>query len=142
RRNSTMAWPWLRSTIRKRQVASRPASIRCPACWGDVLSKTTRQFQPDVVHLHHLNHVHLAAIGLASMRRLPKLAHLHGTELKMLQEMSHLTVRDHGEIRLWDEALRQAAAGMQHFVLISPDNVERSKQILALEADKLSFIPN
>ncbi|TMG00044.1 MAG: glycosyltransferase family 4 protein [Chloroflexi bacterium] len=31
---------------------------------------------------------------------------------------------------------------MQHFVVISPDNVERSKQVLALEADKLSFIPN
>jgi len=112
------------------------------ACWRDVLSKTTSQFQPDIAHLHHLNHVHLAAIGLPSMRRLPKLAHLHGTELKMLQEMSHLTVRDHGEIRLWDEALRKAAAGMQHFVLISPDNVERSKQVLALEADKLSVIPN
>ena len=112
------------------------------ACWRDVLSKTTSQFQPDIAHLHHLNHVHLAAIGLPSMRRLPKLAHLHGTELKMLQEMSHLTVRDHGEIRLWDEALRKAAAGMQHFVLISPDNVEHSKQVLALEADKLSVIPN
>ena len=112
------------------------------ACWRDVLSKTTKQFQPDIAHLHHLNHVHLAATGLPSMRRLPKLAHLHGTELKMLQEMSHLTVRDHGEIRLWDEALRKAAAGMQHFVLISPDNVERSKQVLALEADKLSVIPN
>jgi len=76
------------------------------------------------------------------MRRLPKLAHLHGTELKMLQEMNHLTVSDHGEMRLWDEALRKAAAGMQHFVVISPDNLERSKQVLALEADKLSFIPN
>ncbi len=106
------------------------------ACWRDVLSKTTSQFQPDIAHLHHLNHVHLAAIGLPSMRRLPKLAHLHGTELKMLQEMSHLTVRDHGEIRLWDEALRKAAAGMQHFVLISPDNVERSKQVLALKSPR------
>ncbi len=60
----------------------------------------------------------------------------------MLQEMNHLTVSGDGEIRLWDEALRKAAAGMQHFVVISPDNVERSKQVLALEADKLSFIPN
>ena len=121
---------------------SRTEMRHLVACWEDVLSKTTRQFQPDVVHLHHLNHVHLAAIGLASMRRLPKLAHLHGTELKMLQEMNHLTVSDHGEMRLWDEALRKAAAGMQHFVVISPDNLERSKQVLALEADKLSFIPN
>ena len=112
------------------------------ACWGDVLSKTTKQFQPDVVHLHHLNHVHLAAIGLASMRRLPKLAHLHGTELKMLQEMKHLAASVHGEMRLWEEAQRKAAAGMKHFVVISPDNAERSKQVLALEADKLSFIPN
>ena len=112
------------------------------ACWRDVLSKTTRQFQPDIAHLHHLNHVHLAAIGLAGMRRLPKLAHLHGTELKMLQEMNHLTVTDQGEMRLWDEALRKAAAGMQHFVAISPDNVERSRQVLALEAHNLSFIPN
>ncbi len=112
------------------------------ACWRDVLSKTTRQFQPDIAHLHHLNHVHLAAIGLASMRRLPKLAHLHGTELKMLQEMNHMMVSGHGEMRLWDEALRKAAAGMQRFVVISPDNLERSKQVLALEAHRLSFIPN
>src|SRR5438445_11407957 len=31
---------------------------------------------------------------------------------------------------------------MQHFVLISPDNVERSKQVLAIEAEKRSVIPN
>jgi len=121
---------------------SRTEMRHLVACWRNVLSKTTRQFQPDIAHLHHLNHVHLAAIGLASMRRLPKLAHLHGTELKMLQEMNHLTVSDHGEMRLWDEALRKAAAGMQHFVVISPDNLERSKQVLALEAHNLSFIPN
>ncbi len=112
------------------------------ASWRKVLSKVTDEFQPDVPHLHHLNHLHLAAIGLPQMQQVPKVAHLHGTELKMLGLMKGLTDDGDGRASLWDKELRKAAAGMQHFVAISPDNAVRAKQLLGLDDSEVSFIPN
>ena len=110
--------------------------------WRSVLSGVADEFQPDVAHLHHLNHLHLAAIGLPAMRQVAKVAHLHGTELKMLEAMPVLTGDSDSQVRLWDKELRKAAAGMQHFVAISPDNAVRAKQLLGLDDSEVSFIPN
>ncbi len=76
--------------------------------WRSVLAKVTDDFRPHVAHLHHLNHLHLAAASLATMTRTPKLAHLHGTELKMLEEMKTLSDPD-GRVISWDENLRAVA---------------------------------
>src|SRR5207253_8625886 len=52
------------------------------ACWGDVLSKTTRQFQPDVAHLNHLNQVHVAEIGKSDMGALTYIENKRATDDK------------------------------------------------------------
>lgn len=110
--------------------------------WRSMLSRVADEFQPDVAHLHHLNHIHLAAIGLPAMRQVAKVAHLHGTELKMLDEMEGLTNDADTYVSLWDRELRRAAASMHHFVVISPDNVVRAKHLLGLGDDRASLVPN
>jgi len=112
------------------------------ASWRRVLSKVADEFRPDLAHLHHLNHLHLAAMGPRSMERLPKIGHLHGTELKMLEEMKGLTNGAGTYAGLWDRELRRAAATMHHFIVISPDNAVRAKHLLELGDDKVSFVPN
>ncbi len=109
--------------------------------WRSVLAKVTDDFRPHVAHLHHLNHLHLAAASLATMTRTPKLAHLHGTELKMLEEMKTLSDPD-GHVINWDEHLRAVAARMDHFIAVSPDNVVRAKQLLGLDNEAVSLLPN
>jgi glycosyltransferase involved in cell wall biosynthesis len=115
---------------------------RLVASWRSVLSKVADEFRPDLAHLHHLNHLHLAAMGPRSMERLPKIGHLHGTELKMLGEMEGLTNDADTFVSLWDRELRRAAATMHHFVVISPDNVVRARHLLGLGDDKVSLVPN
>jgi glycosyltransferase involved in cell wall biosynthesis len=112
------------------------------ASWRRVLSTAAGEFRPDLAHLHHLNHLHLAAMGPRGMGRLPKIGHLHGTELKMLEEMKGLTLSAGAYVSLWDRELRGAAATMSHFVAISPDNVARAKRLLGLGEDRVSFVPN
>jgi D-inositol-3-phosphate glycosyltransferase len=112
------------------------------ASWRRVLSNVADEFRPDLAHLHHLNHLHLAAMGPRSIERLPKIGHLHGTELKMLEEMKGLTNDANTYVSLWDRELRRAAATMQHFVVISPDNALRAKHLLGLGDDRVSFVPN
>jgi glycosyltransferase involved in cell wall biosynthesis len=115
---------------------------RLVASWRSVLSKVADEFRPDLAHLHHLNHLHLAAMGPRSMERLPKIGHLHGTELKMLEEMKGLTDDGDTYVSLWDGELRRAAAAMHRFVAISPDNVVRAKHLLGLGDDKVTVVPN
>ena len=112
------------------------------ASWRRVLSKVADEFRPDLAHLHHLNHLHLAATGPRSMERLPKIGHLHGTELKMLEEMKGLSDDAGTYVSLWDRELRRAAETIHHFVAISPDNVARAKRLLGLGDDKVSLVPN
>ena len=109
--------------------------------WRSVLAKVTDDIRPHVAHLHHLNHLHLAAVSLATMTRTPKLAHLHGTELKMLEEMKTLSDPD-GRVINWDEHLRAVAARMDHFIAVSPDNVVRAKQLLGLDDEAVSLLPS
>ena len=54
--------------------------------WRGVLSHASEGSSFDVLHLHHLNHLHSAALGQPSLRDTIKIAHLHGTELKMMLE--------------------------------------------------------
>ncbi len=109
--------------------------------WRAVLARVTDEFRPHVAHLHHLNHLHLAAASAAAMKTTRKVAHLHGTELKMLEEMKTLSDPD-GRVVQWDRDLRYAAERMDHFITISPDNVARAKELLGLDDEALSFIPN
>jgi len=110
------------------------------ASWRAVLGRLAEDFRPSIAHLHHLNHLHLAA-SLPFMKGIGKVVHLHGTELKMLQEMRTLC-DESGRAALWRDALLKVATEMDHFITISPDNVARARELLGLDERTLSFIPN
>jgi glycosyltransferase involved in cell wall biosynthesis len=75
------------------------------------------------------------------LRDAVKIAHLHGTELKMLEEMASGNAAGPWAA-LWREEMNHAAAGMDHFIAISPDNVRRAVELLGLPEESVSFIPN
>ena len=108
--------------------------------WRNALSATLETFRPDIAHLHHLNHLHLAALAAPELRDVPKIAHLHGTELKMLELIA--SQEEGPNARLWDGRLRDAAAQMQHLITISPDNARRASAVLNAGEERVSVIPN
>ena len=107
--------------------------------WRKVLAESVRDFRPDIAHLHHLNHLHLAALATPELREVSKVGHLHGTELKMLELMQSMPGPD---VDLWGGALRRAAAEMQHLISISPDVTQRASDVLGVGKKRVSFIPN
>ena len=109
--------------------------------WRGVLSHAAARSSFHVLHLHHLNHLHSAALGQPSLRDAVKIAHLHGTELKMLEEMASGNAAGPWAA-LWREEMNRAAAGMDHFIAISPDNVRAAVDLLGLPVESVSFIPN
>ena len=58
-------------------------------CWARVFQDVRERFQPDLLHLHHLTHAHVAAAQL--FPSVPKLTQLHGTEIKMLERLDELS---------------------------------------------------
>lgn len=110
--------------------------------WRRVLSETTESFKPDLLHLHHLHHVHLAAMDMAQLAGTPKLAHLHGTELKMLRWMRQLRSDPSLHTDLWEEALRRAARGVDHLVANSESVAGEARELLGVADERLSVIPN
>ena len=112
------------------------------ASWSSVLPDVTSSFQPNVAHLHHLNHLHLAAARLPGMAGSTKVAHLHGTELMMLEDVQARANAPGGQGGMWAGELRRVAARMQHFVATSPDNVNRAIDALGIEKERVTFIPN
>lgn len=111
------------------------------ANWRGVLSQAAERTSFDVLHLHHLNHLHSAALGHPALRDSVKIAHLHGTELKMLEEMASGNAAG-PFVALWREEMNRAAAGMDHFIAISPDNIRLAVELLGMPAESVSFIPN
>jgi glycosyltransferase involved in cell wall biosynthesis len=75
------------------------------------------------------------------LRDTVKIAHFHGTELKMLEEMASGNAAG-SWAALWREEMDRAVAGMDHFVAISPDVERRAVELLGLPAKSVSFIPN
>jgi len=84
--------------------------------WRGVLLHASERSSFQVLHLHHLNHLHLAALGQPSLRDAIKIAHFHGTELKMLEEMASGNAAGPWAA-LWREEMNRAVVGMDHFVV-------------------------
>src|SRR5437867_653172 len=109
--------------------------------WRGVLSHASERSSFQVLHLHHLNHLHSAALGQTRLRDAVKIAHFHGTELKMLEEMESGNASGPWA-GLWRKELERAVAGMDHFVAVSPDNARRAVELLGLPEKSVSVIPD
>ncbi len=111
--------------------------------WEVLLQGIYRDFQPDLIHLHHLNHMHLAAAEV--FQDVPRASQLHGTEIKMLENLAHLEEQAHEEApfrNLWRGIMAQAADSVKHFFAISPDVRQRGVAEFGIEDRDISFISN
>ena len=101
------------------------------------------RFQPDLLHLHHLTHAHVAAAQI--FPSVPKLTQLHGTEIKMLErldESSEESGRPDELDHVGRGMLTDAVDLTNHFAAISPDVRERAIARLGIDEKHIATIPN
>lgn len=111
--------------------------------WEVLFQDLSRRFQPHVIHLHHLNHMHQAAAEV--FPDVPRASQLHGTEIKMLENLKLLDKETHEGIQfegLWREIMTEAARSQNHFFAISPDVRQRGMAEFGIEERDITVIPN
>jgi glycosyltransferase involved in cell wall biosynthesis len=94
----------------------------------------------DVLHLHHLTPIHEAAERL--LPELPRVGHLHGTELLMLREIESGPPAGWRHARAWAERMRRWARGCERLFVLSPDAVRRVPDVLGVDARRVVWAPN
>jgi glycosyltransferase involved in cell wall biosynthesis len=96
--------------------------------------------EADVLHLHHLTPLNEAAER--SFGAVPRVGHLHGTELLLLREIQEGPPAgwDHAEV--WAERMRAWAGRCERLFVLSPDAVRRVPDLLGVESDRVVWAPN
>lgn len=114
------------------------------ASWRGLFARVKEQFEPDIVHLHHLNHSHLAAAEVFAGSS--RVTQLHGTELKMLERLDALGESDVGRspaVRTaWHGRLTEAVQSVHHSFAISPDVRNRALAQLGVTERDVTTVPN
>ena len=108
------------------------------AAWGTALAAAGAA-EADVLHLHHLTPINAAAARVAP--DVPVVAHLHGTELLMLDHIAE----DPGAwpyAREWGGRLREWAQAARHTILLSGTQVARAERLLGLDPAATTVIAN
>ncbi len=120
--------------------AEYSSSLRC---WTGVFENVKERFEPDLLHLHHLTHAHVAAAHI--FPNVPRLTQLHGTEIKMLERLDELRkeVGSPDELgQIGRGILADAVDLTNHFAAISPDIRQRAIARFAIEEKHITTIPN
>jgi glycosyltransferase involved in cell wall biosynthesis len=94
----------------------------------------------DVLHLHHLTPLHEAAARVAP--DVPVVAHLHGTELLMLERIAAGPPASWAHADVWAERMRRWAARAERLLLLSPSQLERVETLLGVDAGRCVVCPN
>jgi len=94
----------------------------------------------DVLHLHHLTPLHEAAARVAP--DVAVVAHLHGTELLMLERIAAGPPASWAHADAWAERMRRWAARAERLLLLSPSQLERVETLLGVDADRCVVCPN
>ncbi|HEX4733107.1 MAG TPA: glycosyltransferase family 4 protein [Thermoleophilaceae bacterium] len=92
----------------------------------------------DLLHLNHLTPMHEAAIR--SFPDVPRVGHLHGTELLMLNEITRGAPWPYAE--QWADRLRRWAEASARLFVLSPDAAERVPELLGVERERVVVAPN
>ena len=107
------------------------------AAWARELRRADAA-SADVLHLHHLTPLNAAAAEVAP--GVPVVAHLHGTELLMLEAIERDPGRwAHGPA--WAERLR-AWAGAARRVVVAPGGRDRAAELLGIPPRRSVTVPN
>jgi glycosyltransferase involved in cell wall biosynthesis len=94
----------------------------------------------DVLHLHHLTPINEAAER--SFPDVPRVGHLHGTELLMLRQIAEAPPDGWEHAEAWAERMRAWAHGCERLFVLSPDAVRRVPELLGVDADRVVWAPN
>jgi len=111
--------------------------------WTIAFENLKQHFQPDIIHLHHLNHMHLAAAE--EFPSTPMATQLHGTELKMLEHLDKKGKESspyHNLHEFWTDIFSKASEAMQHTFAISPDIHKRAVTKFSINENNITTIPN
>ncbi len=93
----------------------------------------------DVLHLHHLTPLHAAAQRVAP--HVPVVAHLHGTELLLLEELDEEGADRSPWGPAWRRRLR-AWARQSARLVVAPGNRARAVELLGERAQQAASLPN
>jgi glycosyltransferase involved in cell wall biosynthesis len=96
--------------------------------------------QADLLHLHHLTPINEAAER--SFREIPRVGHLHGTELLMLREIEQGPPPGWAHAAEWAERMRGWARRCERLLVLSPDAVRRVPDLLGVEPERVVWAPN
>jgi glycosyltransferase involved in cell wall biosynthesis len=96
--------------------------------------------EADLLHLNHLTPMHEAAIR--SFPDVPRVGHLHGTELLMLRDIVDGPPPGWTYADAWAERLRTWAQQSAKLLVLSPDAAERVPKLFDVEPDRVFPAPN
>lgn len=112
-------------------------------CWVRAFRQVGHAFEADLLHLHHLTYAHAAAAKV--FPSVPRLTQLHGTEIKMLENLAVLEKNASAPNELhgfWRGVLQEAVNTSRHLAAISPDVRERAVERLSVDDGGITTIPN
>ena len=112
---------------------------RLVEAWIDHLGRADAA-KADVLHLHHLTPVNEAAER--AFPAVPRVGHLHGTELLMLREIDEGPPKGWDHAAAWAERMRRWARGCERLFVLSPDAVRRVPDLLGVDPGRVVWAPN
>jgi glycosyltransferase involved in cell wall biosynthesis len=94
----------------------------------------------DVLHLHHLTPLNEVARRIAP--GVPVVAHLHGTELLMLERIAEDRPASWVHADAWAERLREWAHGAARIVVPARAQLPRVQELLGISRERCTVLPN
>jgi glycosyltransferase involved in cell wall biosynthesis len=96
--------------------------------------------EADVLHLHHLTPINEAAER--AFPDVPRIGHLHGTELLMLREIEAGPPAGWAFAGEWAKRMLRWARGCERLLVLSPDAVRRVPALLGVDPSRVVWAPN
>jgi glycosyltransferase involved in cell wall biosynthesis len=107
--------------------------------WSEHLGRSGAA-DADVLHLHHLTPINEAAER--DFGDVPRVGHLHGTELLMLRDIEEGPPAGWDHAEAWAERLRRWAGSCERLFVLSPDAVRRVPDLLGVDPERVVWAPN
>jgi glycosyltransferase involved in cell wall biosynthesis len=96
--------------------------------------------EADVLHLHHLTPLNEAAER--AFPDVPRVGHVHGTEVLMLREIDDGPPPGWEYAGAWADRMRRWARACERLLVLSPDAVRRVPQRLGVDPERVVWAPN